>query len=610
MATGESVLILMPSNLILISPFAFPVGGSLRVRAMELGPAARRTAQLRKIGIGRLGFGGWGILGLALAAILVGGPRQVVGVWAAELAGRLASDFAGPFAAEFTEQFAAGFAEVPFPGQQANPAPNPMRGLAVRAAGRPMKLDVEPLENTAHVGDKILVQVNLLDANNQLAKWNHASEIEVVVTGPSGNAKPYAVTVPAKETGAKVTIDATELGLANLQARDKEGTLLPGGNSILIRRVKTANRPKKMSFVRRQSAHFFGWENRGGADWSGANRGTANLGGARLLTVAARLGGERFSYLDGPNTYGWQTPGGAAPGAGAHVAPELLLTNSSGKDEILADGKDFARIQVFYMDPDGGAAPADIKLWLTWSNGTVDTQPLVIKKGDIVAEAHWTSMSPVSAKISLVASAPGFQIANKNELAVSFVPAIYGIGIAGPNPLQLSLIDCEPVFAQFFDHEGRTVQTSRLRDVTFISSNPSLHLDPSKSEVPANGSSASIYLVPTWSGTANLDIWTPGYDHQTVVVKVTMWLVLLLCLAGGIVGGVAAWDALKGAIGWRVFVGILGGIVLVWISVYAVLPKTHSIIAHNLVSVFVVAVVGGFGGTRVLDFAGKKLGFI
>ena len=74
-------------------------------------------------------------------------------------------------------------------------------------------------------------------------------------------------------------------------------------------------------------------------------------------------------------------------------------------------------------------------------------------------------------------------------------------------------------------------------------------------------------------------------------------------------GGIAAWDALKGAIAGRIFVGILGAIVLVWISVYAVLPRTHSIIAHNMVSVFVLSIIGGFGGTRVLDFAGKKFGY-
>lgn len=87
-------------------------------------------------------------------------------------------------------------------------------------------------------------------------------------------------------------------------------------------------------------------------------------------------------------------------------------------------------------------------------------------------------------------------------------------------------------------------------------------------------------------------------------------MVLILCLSGGVLGGIAARETLKGSIPWRVFIGIIGAIVLVWICVYAVLPQTHSVIAHNLVSVFVVGIVGGYGGTRVLDFAGKKLGYL
>ena len=110
---------------------------------------------------------------------------------------------------------------------------------------------------------------------------------------------------------------------------------------------------------------------------------------------------------------------------------------------------------------------------------------------------------------------------------------------------------------------------------------------------------------------ATLDIWTPGYDHdKTQVVEVTMSLVLVLCIAGGVLGGIAAKETLKGSLASRIFAGILGAIVLVWLGVYAVLPKTQSVIAHNLVSVFVVGIVGGYGGTRVLDFAGKKLGFL
>ena len=91
---------------------------------------------------------------------------------------------------------------------------------------------------------------------------------------------------------------------------------------------------------------------------------------------------------------------------------------------------------------------------------------------------------------------------------------------------------------------------------------------------------------------------------------VSIWLVVTLCLVGGALGGIAAKDTLKGYIWWWIFIGVVAAIVLVWLCVYTVVPKTSSMIAHSLISVFVVGIVGGYSGTRVLDFAAKKLGVV
>jgi hypothetical protein len=463
-------------------------------------------------------------------------------------------------------------------------AQTPMRAQAQRAVQRPMKLDVRPLSAVAHAGDKVQVAVTMLDANNEQASWNRESQVEVNVTGPSGAPQEYKATLQPGQSAVQLTINASEAGLLTLRAREANDTLLPGGNSLFVTRptTRTAHKLKR----NKQRSVFV-------------------TGSGRFLTIAAR-----FSQFPIPIALSQTGDGQGGGSTTVASSPELMVVNSSGKDEILADGRDFARIGVYYVDPQGGPAASDIKIWLTWSNGNLSPQPLIIKKGDTGAEAQWTSLSAVDATVSVVVSAPNYAVAGNRELHVSFVPPIYGIAPSNPSPLKLSLIDYEPVVTQFFDREGHTVQTSRLRHVTFISSNPSLHVEPASFDVPANGSGATIYLVPTWSGNSKLDIWTPGYDHQTLEIETTMWLVLLLCLSGGVVGGIAARDALKGGVVWRVFVGILGSIVLVWICVYAVLPQTSSIIAHNLVSVFVVGIVGGYGGTRVLDFAGKKLGYL
>ncbi|OLB29544.1 MAG: hypothetical protein DMG41_37160 [Acidobacteria bacterium] len=125
-----------------------------------------------------------------------------------------------------------------------------------------------------------------------------------------------------------------------------------------------------------------------------------------------------------------------------------------------------------------------------------------------------------------------------------------------------------------------------------------------------NDGTATVFLEPTWRGTASLEMWTPGHNKQRIAVEVSIWLVVTLCLIGGAIGGIAAKDTLKGSIWWRIFIGIVGAIVLVWLCVFAVVPRTHSMIAHSLISVFVVGIVGGYAGTRVLDFAAKRFGVL
>src|SRR5580704_509485 len=466
--------------------------------------------------------------------------------------------------------------------------PAPMRNEAERASQRPLKLDVQPSVQSARVGDSVSVNVLMLDANNKQTSWNRQCEVEVDAVGESGGSRIYKLTIPPGQSVGQLTVEASQVGLLTLKAHETNNTLLSGGNSLLVTPLAASKKAAKKKL-------------------SGFQYSPADSRG-KLVQISGEIGDFPISRVSIVHAHGvLQTESASVTDVSA---PGLMLANSGGKDEILADGKDPARIRIYFVDPQGGSAPADIKVWLSWSNGHLEPQPLVIKKGRSAATAEWTSLSPVTASVSVVNSAPKYPVEGNRTIHVSFVPAIYGIAPSSANPLRMCLIDYEPVVAQFFDASGRTVQTDKPRHVTFISSNSSLHIDPDSLDVPKDGSAATVYLLPTWSGTSRLDIWTPGYDHQTLEVDVSVWLVLLLCLSGGVIGGVAAKEALKGAITWRIFVGVLGSIVLVWICVYAVLPKTHSVIAHNLVSVFVVGILGGYGGTRVLDFAGKKLGYL
>jgi hypothetical protein len=432
---------------------------------------------------------------------------------------------------------------------------------------KPFKVNIRLLNAPPEIDDRVSIEVSLLNSANARVPWNRPCNIQVEVTAPSGKKEKYVVSIQAGQSATQLTFYVREPGLFLLRAQETSNSLLPAGNSVLVRprRSKTGERPAIPGFAP-----------------------------ARLLNVVYH--GELFQ----PKLVR----------AATHVegqAAQLLFINSTGR-EILADGKDFARLQVHFIDPTGKPAPSDIRIWLSWSNGELSAQPLVIKKGESSSEARFTSSSAGEAVVTLVNSAPKYFVDGQREVKVSVVPPIYAIKSSSPDPLVLSLIDCQPLLAQFFDEQGRTVQTGKPRRITFSSSTSVLRLVPSSREVKADEAGASVLILPTWSGRSTLKIFTPGYEPQTVTVEVTMWSILLLCLGGGIVGGVAARGKLKESFLWRSFAGVVGAVVLVWFCVYAVLPQTRSLVAHNHISAFVVSVIGGYGGTRALHFVMNKIG--
>jgi hypothetical protein len=443
----------------------------------------------------------------------------------------------------------------------------PLQKQAERIAQGPLKLDIRPPASAIQLGDRVTVEIVLLNVDNRPAAWNQKSDlrVELTVSGRSKKPKVYPASVRPGQSSVQLTFEASEVGLLSMRVREFSDRLLPGGNSIVVRK------PSTFSAV-------------------------SPYGSMHLLRVALRP-----SPL---STF----VAGAEETAPPVDEPTLLLENAS-RNEVLADGSDFARIKVHLMD---GEAPRDIKVWVTWTDGELSPHPLIIKKGDSVAEARWVSRSRKDATLSFVSSTPKYAIEQPSELKVSFVPPIHAMVFLNLNPMKLWLTDFASIQVAFCDRQGTVVTTSRPRKLRFTSSNPTvLRMDSTEREVAQHDYSTSILVWPAWLGTSSLTVTTDGYEVLTPLqIEVSLWLVLGLCLAGGVLGGIASKKSLDKAVGWRVFGGVLGAIGLVWFCVFAVLPATSSIIAHNLVSVLVVGIVGGYGGTRVLDFLGKRLGYL
>jgi hypothetical protein len=447
--------------------------------------------------------------------------------------------------------------------------------LAQRLSREPIKVDLRPTARAYREGQVVRIEVTLRDQHDEVVPSPNATEIEISETDPNNKISTQKVNFNRGEEIQYFEFTANEPGLYRIVAR--EAHLRPGSYFVLVGRVA------------HHSAH-----------------------GSPLVPGIFRAAVERSGELR-PVALRWasaQSPDAQTGNPPPSSSPQLMFLVPDGGHEFLADGVDPALLQVFYMSPDGSGAPTDIKVWLSWSNGVLDPKPLIIRKGETWGEANLRSKWPVDAQVKIISSSPPYPVVGTTEYAVKFGPPIYGVAAVVPE--NLPLVDTGTVTAQLLGPNNVPVNADKSIPVTFELNSSKIRLASASKEVEIQkGSSAvSILLVPMEIGEAQLKVSIPDRPTATYPVRVTGLVVILLCLAGGIIGGLCAFDAFKGSLFWRIFLGVVGGAVLTWIYVFVGLPQTTWAIAHSVISALFVSIVGGYMGLQVLDFAAKGMGLL
>jgi hypothetical protein len=463
-----------------------------------------------------------------------------------------------------------------------------------------MKVDVRALAQGRKVGEKVLIQVSLLNADNQPVGASQDYRMEVELIGPSGKPTTQDVEIKSGQSSSQFEFDTREAGLTAIRVHPADSSLLGGSSSLLVAPVARISRAAKKTKRRANVpaatvAKPAAWS-RPRAAAKNSLLGSNGLPGGRLQVVGLNL------------SLGQQNSSPAAPATFPSDTPRLMLEVGGGKTEFLADGKDAAKITAFFMDPNGAPAPSDILVWMRWSNGEFVQNPLKILKNSYSGEAQLTSGSPVQAEVSFVASSPHYEVGGPTTFTVRFAPPIYGVILLGAE--KMSLVDSQPVFVRFFDHQGNPISTDRKRRVMLYTDNAKIHLRPDILDVDAGSSGDRSLILPTSLGAAVIKASTDGYKPFELKMRVTGWFVIFLCIVGGILGGICAFGKLQGSKLWRVFTGVVAGAVLTWAYVYGALPLVDSAIVHNTVSVLFVSLIGGYLGTQVIDVVAKKFGFL
>jgi len=289
--------------------------------------------------------------------------------------------------------------------------------------------------------------------------------------------------------------------------------------------------------------------------------------------------------------------------------PHLMFRVSGERDSnVRADRISYERIAVYYMDSQPARFP--IQVWLTWDHGEVKPNPLIIKRGERFAEAHWTSGWPVaSAKVAIADIKPATALSGARAATINFVEPVAGVAIFNP-PATMSIVDAYTLHARFYDLAGNFIKTSDKRKVTVSTRSPIVRFKPDTRETDWD---FATDLIPTGWGEAKIEVATPGYPPFTHTVAITYLAVVWVCLGGGLLGALADVLTSRNARrSWRTcarfIAGIAAALLACWAYVVLALPDAPAGILHSRVAVLGVSLVGGWAYTFVFRKVAAALG--
>jgi hypothetical protein len=466
------------------------------------------------------------------------------------------------------------------PMQMASQATAQIKSQVAEFASQPVKVTATTVAPST-VGAKSQIQVGLLNADNQPVPAKEDSQYEVTITPPSGTSTSQTLFIKKGQNTSQFDFSPAQAGVT----------------SITVRPLAQGVRADKAMFVVHPSAKALNKKKAIGPQGSLVWPDRANAKERFWAFDTSRLEFRTVAYSLTPSA---PSPGPDNGGQPAKSSPILHVYVDNIADAHYANGKDSAVISAIYDSPDFSAAPSNIHIFFNLSTGALDPPiPLQIPKGAFKGEADLTSTSPADVHVTFTSSNPRFPTEGDTDFIVHFVPPIVQLNV----PSKLSIVDNPSVTADFFDEHGIEMSIGQNYQISLRSEQSKLRFTPDSFQ-PPTGHAA---LFPTSVGSDTIDATLAHYPLQKLSIVITGWLVLGLCLGGGVAGGVAAYDKFKGSWLWRIFLGILGGAVLCWLYIYLALPSINANIAHNTFSVFFVALLGGYGGTTTLDFAAKKL---
>lgn len=464
-----------------------------------------------------------------------------------------------------------------------------IREMAQSLASQPSRIVLKPAAQGVPVGQTSQMEVTLVDADSKPVTAREDETIAVQVKSPSGRTTNANVVIPKGQSSVALPVSTDAAGLATVSAQPTKTAIRPGNVSVLfVPSAKKAAAPTKAG--KKSSSNLLP------VTIPSQDRLTPDNtdGVIELAALVAPLYGRTAAQLGPVN---------------ATASPQIYISVDDVDTNYIANGSDRFQISAYFESPYNSAAPQNIDLWFENDRGSLNPNHLTIAKGAYTGTTNLTSTWPCDVNVRFDSSTPTYQVLGKTQFKVKFVP----LNVLIVGPAQFSVIDDPMINVLFVDDNG-PVPPGREWTVELGAMHSRLNFNPTTVKFDGDAAFESVVLSPKSVGADSIQMITTGYKPVPLDIMITWKAILAICLAGGIIGGLAAYEQLKGSLVLRVFFGVLGGALLSWVYVFLALPvlaegNTIGNIAHNTISAFFISLIGGYLGIRVLDLIAHRFGW-
>ena len=297
-----------------------------------------------------------------------------------------------------------------------------------------------------------------------------------------------------------------------------------------------------------------------------------------------------------------------APPAGTKVAsssrPRIRVFYAPHRT-LLADGKDAASIVAFLVG-ERRAVETDVLIRLIATDGKLVPTDLVIPKGSDRGEIRLTSAHEGPVDLEFVQGDYDLDLGDQPKVTVPFGPPITGLTLTYPS--EISLVDSASILVELVGDQGIPLKTNVPRHVSAALAAGRAELGDVEADIAAGSTSTRLKLVPTGLQDIRLVIKSDQLKDTEAAVRVRIpTLLLMLTICGGAIGGWVAATQMKTGLATRMIVGVIVAFVFYWGVLFMQLQKLPKSVALNPATAVAVAILGGYGGTALLNFLLKQI---